>query len=336
MRVLNEAPWLFKQRQELLNLSHANTAPVLAYGHEPAALLSFIEDVVAAELCEASTPTEIKPCGKCPACQMRMAGNHPDLQFIFPQALAVEKGLPVEVKSGVKPSQEIRVDDIRGMQAFFNTASSRGGNRYALIYPFEQINLNSSNALLKTLEEPMSGLRFFLIGHKPEQLLPTIRSRCQLFKGKEPTPNEALEWLVSHQVQQPEVSLSLAGNDPFEALRLSTLALDDLDLRKKWLDWLSSPEAHGQLPASVEKVGFDVLLELGMRLLSDLTAVNQQQHCRQFPWLAPKLLWAKRLNMQRLSDVYQLYQDQHKIAQHPLNPRLALEFIAQRWQTLNA
>jgi hypothetical protein len=145
-----------------------------------------------------------------------------------------------------------------------------------------------------------------------------------------------LEWLVSHQVQQPEVSLSLAGNDPFEALRLSTLALDDLDLRKKWLDWLSSPEAHGQLPASVEKVGFDVLLELGMRLLSDLTAVNQQQQCRQFPWLAPKLLWAKRLNMQRLSDVYQLYQDQHKIAQHPLNPRLALEFIAQRWQTLNA
>lgn len=333
---MNEAPWLHKQRQELLNLSRANTAPVLAYGHEPAALLEFIENVVAAELCEASTPAESKPCGKCPACQMRLAGNHPDLQFIFPQALALEKGLPVEVKTGVKPSQEIRVDDIRGMQAFFNTASSRGGNRYALIYPFEQINLNSANSLLKTLEEPMAGLRFFLIGHKPEQLLPTIRSRCQLFRGKEPSLIEALDWLNSHKINQPEVCLSLAGNDPFEALRLSNTAPDDLDLRKKWMDWLSSPQAHGQIPPNVEKAGFPVLLELGMRLLSDLMAVNQKQNCVQFPWLAPKLLWAKRLNMQRLSDVYQTYQDQYKIAQHPLNPRLALEFIAQRWQTLYA
>lgn len=331
-----EAPWLHQQRQELLNLSHANTAPVLAYGHEPAALLAFIEDVIAAELCEAGPPKSIKACGQCAACQMRIAGNHPDLQFIFPQALAVEKGLPVEVKSGVKPSQEIRVDDIRGMQTFFNTASSRGGNRYALVYPFEQINLNSANSLLKTLEEPMPGLRFFLIGNKPEQLLPTIRSRCQMFKGREPSLKESLDWLAAHQINQAEIGLSLAGNDPFEALRLSTLASEDLELRKKWLDWLSSPEAHGHLPASLEKLGFPVLLSLGMRLLSDLTAINQHQSCQQFPWLAPKLLWAKRLNIQRLSDVYQLYQDQYKIAQHPLNPRLALEFIAQRWQTLNA
>lgn len=333
---MNEAPWLQKQRQELLNLSRANSAPVLAHGHEPSAMLSFIEELVGTQLCESVLSSQTKPCGTCTACQMRIAGNHPDLQFIFPQALAMEKGLPVEVKSGVKPSQEIRVDDIRGMLAFFNTSSSRGGNRYALIYPFEQINLNAANSLLKTLEEPTPGLRFFLIGHKPEQLLPTIRSRCQLFKGQEPSPKEALDWLAAHQINQPEISLSLAGNDPFEALRLATSASEDLELRKRWLDWLALPESQAQLPASVEKVGFPVLLDLGMRLASDLTAINQQQQCIQFPWLAPKLLWARRLNIQNLSDVYQLFQDQYKIAQHPLNPRLALEFIAQRWQTLGA
>lgn len=335
-------PWLDRQQHTLVNLCATHNAPVLARGHEPEGVLALIQDYIASALCEnLAKPLSPSggfrpPCQQCPACQMRMAGHHPDFQAVYPQAIALEKGLNVELKTGVKPSQEIRVDDIRQMQAFFNTASSRGGPRFAVLYPFDKINLNAANALLKTLEEPNADLRFFLIGNKVEDLLPTIRSRCQVFNVEAPSPQEALDWLQGRGVKQAEVVLSLAGNDPFEALKLAENKAEELELRRKWVEWLASPELHSQIPPSVEKLGFPLLLELGMRLLQDLTRVHLNQSCEQFPWLAPKLLWARRVGIQGLSDVFALYQKQYKVAQHPLNPRLALEFIAQRWQTLSA
>ena len=48
-----------------------------------------------------------------------------------------------------------------------------------IIEDMERMNESAANALLKTLEEPNTGL-FILITQRPEKLLPTIRSRCQI------------------------------------------------------------------------------------------------------------------------------------------------------------
>lgn len=329
---MSTASWLLRARAQLGSLMQATTAPILVHGHQPKGLYELVGQHLAELLCEA--PTGNKPCLQCPGCHMRVAGNHPDLRYLMPQAVALELGFNVEVKTGVKPSQDIRIDDVRDLQNYFNTASSRGASRYVVVYPFDNMNANTANALLKTLEEPANGLRFVLVGSRVDKLLPTIRSRCQELTMPMPAISECLAWLETQGVQQPDVALGVAMNDPFEALSLAQTAADQLDLRKKFLEWLANPDQHANPPAGLEKVGLPTVLELAMRLCSDCVAQAHGLKATNFPWLSPKLMWVKSIGIERFSQLYQNLQKEFRLANHPINPRLALEYVGQQWQNL--
>jgi len=329
---MSTASWLLRARAQLGNLMQATTSPILVHGHQPKGLYELVGQHLAELLCEA--PTGNKPCLQCPGCHMRVAGNHPDLRYLMPQAAALELGFNVEVKTGVKPSQDIRIDDVRDLQNYFNTASSRGASRYVVVYPFDNMNANTANALLKTLEEPANGLRFVLVGSRVDKLLPTIRSRCQELTMPMPAISECLAWLETQGVQQPDVALGVAMNDPFEALSLAQTAADQLDLRKKFLEWLANPDQHANPPAGLEKVGLPTVLELAMRLCSDCVAQAHGLKATNFPWLSPKLMWVKSIGIERFSQLYQNLQKEFHLANHPINPRLALEYVGQQWQNL--
>lgn len=334
---MSTASWLLRAQEQLAGLMQATTAPILVHGHQPKGLYELVSQHLAGELCEAprvqAKPTRA-PCLQCPGCHMRLAGNHPDLRYLMPQAVALEMGFNVEVKSGVKPSQDIRIDDVRDLQNYFNTASSRGASRFVVVYPFDRMNANTANALLKTLEEPAHGLRFVLVGSRIDKLLPTIRSRCQELTMPMPRIAECLNWLEGQGVAQPDVALGVAMNDPFEALSLSQNAADQLELRKKFLEWLANPDQHANPPAGLEKVGLPVVLELAMRLCSDCVSQAHGVRAANFPWLAPKLMWVKAIGVDRFSQLYQNLQREFRLANHPINPRLALEYVGQQWQTL--
>ena len=329
---MSTASWLLRAHAQLGNLMQATTAPILVHGHQPKGLYDLVGQHLAELLCE--TPTGKKPCLQCPGCHMRLAGNHPDLRYLMPQAVALELGFNVDVKTGVKPSQDIRIDDVRDLQNYFNTASSRGASRYVVVYPFDNMNANTANALLKTLEEPANGLRFVLVGSRVDKLLPTIRSRCQELTMPMPTIAECLAWLEAQGVQQPDVALGVAMYDPFEALSLAQTAADQLDLRKKFLEWLANPDQHANPPTGLEKVGLPVVLELAMRLCSDCVSQAHGLKGNHFPWLAPKLMWVKSIGLERFSLLYQSLQKEFRLANHPINPRLALEYVGQQWQNL--
>ncbi len=78
-----------------------------------------------------------------------------------------------------KIKNNIVIDQIRELNNF-----SRETNivdnlpKFILIDSADDLNLSSSNALLKILEEPKNNTYFFLISHQPSSLLPTIKSRC--------------------------------------------------------------------------------------------------------------------------------------------------------------
>lgn len=329
------APWLEDSKQRFQQLMQATNAPVLLYGHQIKGLYNLVMEFLASTLCEAQKLTASDaPCGHCPACHMRLAGNHPDLRHLMPQAKALALGFPVELKTGTKPSQDIRIDDVRDLQNYFTTASSRGAARFVVVYPFDDMNTNTANALLKTLEEPPTGLRFILIGHRADQLLPTIRSRCQQMHLPMPTHEESIQWLDNQGVKQSDVVLSLAMNDPFEALNLSQQAPDQLELRKKWIDWLAQTDPQPNPPIGTEKMGLPVLFDLVMRLCADCVQVSQGLQPSSFSWLTPKLLWTRNVAWIKFSRVYATLQAESRIANHPINPRLVLEFIAQQWQTV--
>jgi DNA polymerase-3 subunit delta' len=73
----------------------------------------------------------------------------------------------------------IRVDEVRKLKTFFSLSVSDGGGRVAIIDSADDLNINAANALLKTLEEPPKNTVFLLISHSPQNLLPTIKSRCR-------------------------------------------------------------------------------------------------------------------------------------------------------------
>lgn len=329
-------PWLQGQLQAIHALFRTNSAPLLIAGSDGLGLFELMRAYLAFQLCESNVKSHFQPCGTCAACAMVQTSNHPDCRTVVPQAEAVARNWPVDLKSGVKPSHEIRVDDVRELQSYFNTASSRGAERFVLIYPFDALNLNAANALLKSLEEPSHQLRFVLVGERLDSLLPTIRSRCSVYHAQRPSLAEASEWLAKLGVSQPELALTLAGMNPFLAQALALERTEELDLRKKWIDWLASPEQHGIWPNQVEKLGLQVLIDLALRLVHDLVAVAHQRPCEHFAWLAPRLLWARRIQLKTLSQVGHQLQTEMKDADHPLNPRLSLEFLAQSWQTLSA
>lgn len=334
---MNTASWLDRAQDKLSTLMQASTAPILVHGHQPKGLYEFVTLFLATELCEAPQildAVQRKPCLQCPGCHLRLAGNHPDFRMLMPQAVALEMGFNVDIKSGVKPSQDIRIDDVRELQAYFNMASSRGSSRYLVVYPFDQMNVNTANALLKTLEEPVNGLRFLLVGSRLDKLLPTIRSRCQDLAIPMPTIVESMNWLEGQGVEFADIALSVAMNDPFEALGLVKNGQEQLDLRKKLLEWLANPDQHSNQPVGLEKISLPVLLELAMRLCSDCIAIVHGLKCANFPWLQHKLVWAKPLGFERFCLLYQNFQKEFRYATHPINTRLALEYVSQQWHNL--
>jgi DNA polymerase-3 subunit delta' len=76
----------------------------------------------------------------------------------------------------------ILVDQMRDLEREANFRPFEGAARVFLIDDADRLNDASSNALLKTLEEPPVTSHLILITARPAALLPTIRSRCQVIR----------------------------------------------------------------------------------------------------------------------------------------------------------
>jgi len=74
------------------------------------------------------------------------------------------------------------IDDIRKAIKFLNKTTFNLNLKIVLIDNVENLNLNSTNALLKSLEEPDQNTYFFIINNNTNKLIETIRSRCVEFK----------------------------------------------------------------------------------------------------------------------------------------------------------
>ena len=78
--------------------------------------------------------------------------------------------------------KEISIGKIREIQNFLAYKSYNGGLKIVIIDNAHFMNHEAQNCFLKTLEEPKGRTILILISPKPEMLLPTIFSRCQLIK----------------------------------------------------------------------------------------------------------------------------------------------------------
>ena len=83
--------------------------------------------------------------------------------------------------TSVSKNQDIKIEEIRNLLRFLHKTSYSTNIKYILIDSADKLNLNSSNALLKILEEPPKNVFFFIINNN-KRILPTIKSRSHEFK----------------------------------------------------------------------------------------------------------------------------------------------------------
>ncbi len=113
--------------------------------------------------------------------------NHPDLYIIEPTYLHQGKLISKSVaksenfQSNVKP--QIRLEQIKDLKIFLSKKPIYSQLSMILMEDIDLMNESASNALLKTIEEPSNGV-IILISSKPEMLLETIKSRCQVIPFK--------------------------------------------------------------------------------------------------------------------------------------------------------
>ncbi len=116
-------------------------------------------------------------CNRCPSCQRVSENAHPDVRNVAPDG------------------QFIKIDQMRSLsrEVFFKPFEGR--HRVFIIDEAEKFRDESANSILKTLEEPPDTSILILITSRPNDLLPTIRSRCQIYRFA-PLPAEHIERLL--------------------------------------------------------------------------------------------------------------------------------------------
>ena len=101
----------------------------------------------------------------------------------------------------------IDIDRVRGCIDFFNHTPAISDYKVCIIDSIEDMNINSSNAILKILEEPPVNSVFFIISHNPESLMPTIKSRCIDLQFKRFNEQELESYLFEEGFDDETVNL---------------------------------------------------------------------------------------------------------------------------------
>src|SRR5204862_1598144 len=102
-------------------------------------------------------------------------------------------------------AHEFPIELMRELCVAFSLKSARGHGKVVLIDDADDLNEESANCFLKTLEEPPPRSVLILIGSSPERQLPTIVSRCQVVRFAPLTDDLVRKVLSANEVTEPRL-----------------------------------------------------------------------------------------------------------------------------------
>jgi DNA polymerase-3 subunit delta' len=189
---------------------------LLASGRVPGALLFAGEAGVgkklfALELAKALNcrePRGVEACDKCPSCVRILRSKFPEYADDKDNREKLVWSEHPDVALARPFNRILRIGPMREVEQEANFRPYEGRARVFIVEDAERLNENSSNALLKTLEEPPRTSHLVLTTSRPAALLATIRSRCQMIRFSPLTPDEIERHLVeSGQVAKGDARL---------------------------------------------------------------------------------------------------------------------------------
>jgi DNA polymerase III subunit delta' len=325
--LVTPAPWVIHQTSQLL--ARKGQAWLLQ-GPSGLGQYSLALAVVQAWLCDEPTPQG--GCGHCASCHAIEVRTHSDLCVLMPETDMMELGWPLSEKAQSeidekkrKPSREIRIEAMRDAVEFAQRTSARGRGKAILIFPAERMNSITANALLKTLEEPPGDVRFVLASEAAHQLLPTIRSRCQVHTMAWPDESASLSWMRTQSLADNDAAVLLraSGGRPQEALNFAAAGRDPGT-------WASLPKslAKGEMQG-VKDWSASELIDAMQKLCHDLLVLGTGGKPRFFE--AADL--PKDTSHAAISAWNSELARCRRTSEHPFNAGLMLEALVSQAQT---
>lgn len=202
------------------------------------------------------------------ACNLKFNSfSHPDLHFAFPVANTEQakrhavsdnfmkewRDFMIEQPYGnlfdwyrlidiEKKQGQIGVDEAKEIVKKLTLKSYEGGFKIMIVWMAEKLNVAASNKLLKLIEEPPEKTVFLFLCQDEEQILQTIRSRCQILHF--PPLSEdvvATALLKKGASQQESMQIAHEANGNFnKALDLLNKDSEDLVFEKWFVQWVRS------------------------------------------------------------------------------------------------
>ena len=169
---------------------------------------------------------EKRPCDSCKSCHAFNHGNHPDVIYFQP----------------LKNGKTYTIEDVR--EQLLETVDLKPFQYEKKIYIIEKadtLNIQSQNALLKTLEEPPAHVVFLLLAERAETFLPTILSRVVVMKIRPLSAETIADYLMQagHLAEESHILSAYAQGRIGQALEL----VEDECFREMRQDILGKLEA---------------------------------------------------------------------------------------------
>lgn len=202
-----------------------------------------------------------------PACNKKFNSLvHPDLHFSFPvannktvksKARAMDfmkewrefatknpygsrfqwyQHLGIENKQGL-----IKIEDAKNIARTLSLKSFEGGYKIMIIWEADTMNIQTSNYLLKLIEEPPEKTIFILISENEGQILQTIRSRCQKLDfpplGEEVIKKALINRFDLDETTAQKIAFKADGNYD-KALQIINQNQNETQFEKWFVDWV--------------------------------------------------------------------------------------------------
>lgn len=267
-------------KRQLHDMVNDRRIPHALLLHGPAGIGKFMLARAFAQYIHCQSPTpDGEPCGKCPSCLQHMSFNHVDTIYVFPVVkLEKMKTTPISAdfmeefkeyvttnpfmdfdrwvltfeKKNAQPV--IYVSESESLEQKLSVTTTLSKHKIVLIWLPEKMNEQTSNKLLKLIEEPFSDTIFILISNDSASILPTIYSRCRPIEMKRLSDDVIADYLTAHTAM-----------DHQDALAIAHIAAGNINTALKSLD-----------ATSVSRMFFDYFVQL-MRLsyMRDVKGLKQ-------------------------------------------------------------
>ncbi len=181
-------------------------------------------------------------CGKCVSCNSFQSRTHPDFKFIQPED--ENKVIKISQLRGNGKDRENK-----GILNFLHETPLISKSKIIQISSAENMNAESQNFLLKTLEEPSKNTYIFLTSSKPYLLQPTLLSRLNHVSIHSPAKKEILNWLKSINIKVDAQELNF-----LEDINLTDLSSDLIKQARQEIDDFSSDLVKCNSSKDIEKI----------------------------------------------------------------------------------